>query len=291
MTIIPKYILTPVLLFLSLIHIAAYADQETTVYDGPVERLHIYLLIGQSNMSGQATFWEEDAITIPGAYLLNNDNVFEPAMNPFNRYSTIRKGLLMQNMNPGYTFSREMLEKTDGISIGMVVNARGGTSIEQWKKGSHYYDEAVTRANVARKVGLLKGVLWHQGEANSRQPEGYLNKLKKLILNLRRDLGEPDLPFVAGQLFYDREKKPHTKQINEEIARLPTTVPYTGYTRSDGLTTFDNTHFDARGMKLLGKRYAEEILRLQQARDLFGKCGSCMTDSNCVQIPACENTN
>ena len=36
---------------------------------------------------------------------------FEPAKNPLNRYSTIRKGLGMQKMNPGYTFSKKMLKE------------------------------------------------------------------------------------------------------------------------------------------------------------------------------------
>jgi hypothetical protein len=72
-----------------------------------------------------------------------------------------------------------------------------------------------------------------------------------------------ELPFVAGQVFYHAEKKPHTKQLNDQIAKLPAEVPFTGCVSSDNLTTLDDTHFDSPGMKLLGQRYAEEMLRVQ----------------------------
>ena len=232
-------------------------------YDGSKDHLHIYLLIGQSNMAGRAPISEQDTYTIPRCYLLNGADKFEPAKNPFNRHSTIRKSLDMQRMNPGYSFAQVMLKKDSEVSIGLVVNARGGTRIEHWKKGTHFYNEALSRAREAKKTGTLKGILWHQGEGNSREPDTYLDKLKNLILNLRQDLTEPKLPFVAGQVYYHPDKKPYTQRINDRLAELPDTVPFTGCVESKYLTTFDNTHFDTQGMKRLGKRYAEEMLKIQ----------------------------
>lgn len=232
-------------------------------YTGSKEKLEVYLLIGQSNMAGRAPYGKEDAGPIDRCYLLNAQDQWEPARNPLNRYSTIRKDLKVQKMGPGYAFSKAMLEKNKGISIGLVVNARGGTSIGEWKKGSQYYMEALRRAKEAQKTGTLKGILWHQGESDSQKPDGYLKKLKSLISDLRQDLNMAELPFVAGQLFYHPEKKPQTKRLNEQLAKLPSEVPFTGCVSSDALTTLDRTHFDHPAMMLLGQRYAEEMLKLQ----------------------------
>jgi len=229
----------------------------------PKQPLDVYLLIGQSNMAGRAHYGKDEAGVIDRCYLLNEKDQWEPAKNPLNRHSTIRKDLKFQKLGPGYGFSKTILEKNKGISIGLVVNARGGTSIDEWKKGSEYYKEALRRTQEAQKTGTLKGILWHQGESDSQNPAEYLDKLKSLIADLRKDLDMVDLPFVAGQVFYHPKRKPHTRKINEQIAKLPDEVPFTGCVSSENLTTFDDTHFDARGTKILGQRYAEEMLRLQ----------------------------
>ncbi len=227
------------------------------------ENHHVYLLIGQSNMAGRAPFTEEEGEEIPRCFLLNGEDEWEPASNPLNRYSTVRKDIGMQKMNPGYGFAKAMLTRQKEETIGLVVNARGGTRIELWEKGTEYYEEAVRRTKIAQKTGVLKGILWHQGESNSRKPEAYPEKLKALIADLRKDLGTPDLPVVVGQVFYDEEDKPHTKRINELLAQLPDEVPFTGCVSSDGLKTYDNSHFDTASMKELGRRYAQIMLELQ----------------------------
>jgi hypothetical protein len=233
------------------------------IYDGPTDKLHVYLLIGQSNMAGRAPFTSEESGPIARSYLLDANDRWVPASNPLNRFSTIRKGLDMQKMNPGYGFAQTLLERDEGLAVGLVVNARGGTEIELWAKGTDFYNEALRRTRIALETGALKGILWHQGESNSRNPDGYFDQLTDLVKNLRRDLGMPHLPFIAGQVFYDAETKPHTEQINQQIAKLPQSLAHTGYVSSDGLTTHDNTHFDAASMKRLGNRYAEQMLNVQ----------------------------
>ena len=81
------------------------------------DNLHIYLLIGQSNMAGRSPFTEADSGIIERCFLLNDKDEWEPARNPLNRYSTIRKSLDMQKMNPGYMFAKEMLSKDKNITI------------------------------------------------------------------------------------------------------------------------------------------------------------------------------
>ena len=245
---------------IALLSIAQAKADSRPVSEKP---LHIYLLIGQSNMAGRAQVEDEHTGMIEGCFLLGPQGEWEPASNPLNRHSTIRKGIDMQRLNPGYGFAKAMRKANSEVSVGLVVNAKGGSKIEEWEKGTHFYDEALRRVREARKNGVLKGILWHQGESNIREPYSYLEKLKGLIAGLRKDLGQENLPFVAGQVFYNPATKPLTRAINKESARLPEVVPNTGYVSSEGLTTFDNTHFDVPSTVVLGERYAEEMLKLQ----------------------------
>lgn len=231
-------------------------EKSSQPYKGSPEALHVYLLMGQSNMAGRAPFAQEDAGVIDRCYLLNADEEWEPAQNPLNRYSTIRKGIEMQKMGPGYSFAKAMLAKDKSISIGLVVNAKGGTNIDQWRKGTLFYKESLRRAKDAQKTGTLKGILWHQGESDNKMPDGYLQKLQSLIQDIRGDLGLPNLAFIAGQVN-------DVKLINDQIARLPETVPATGFVSSDGLQVMDRWHFDTKSIKILGERYAKEMLRVQ----------------------------
>jgi hypothetical protein len=218
----------------------------------------VYLLIGQSNMAGRAPITDKETGPIKGCFLLNDKDAWEAAENPLNRYSTIRKGLGMQKLNPGYAFAVTMIEKNPKASIGLVVNAKGGSKIEEWGKGTKFYAEAIRRTKEAQKTGTLKGILWHQGESNEGNPDGYLEKLTTLITDLRKDLDMLELPFVAGQVN-------NVPAINDQIAKLPKSLPATGFVSSDGLKAMDRWHFDDASMKLLGTRYAEEILKLQAA--------------------------
>lgn len=243
------------------------ADREpgpAGAYAGEKAGLHIYLLIGQSNMAGRAEVGPEHDGEIGRCYLLNGEDAWEVASNPLNRYSTIRKGLNMQRLGPGYSFATAMLEHDEEISIGLVVNAKGGSSIEEWEKGTKFYNEALRRLRAAAETGTIKGVLWHQGETNAGKPEGYLEKLQQLIADLREDLGMPDLPFIAGQVN-------NVPAINEQIAQLPETVSATRYVRSEGLTCTDRWHFDTRSMLLLGQRYAEQMIALQEEQAAASK--------------------
>lgn len=51
-----------------------------------------------------------------------------------------------------------------------------------------------------KQGGVLKAILWHQGEADCSNPEAYKQKLISLVKDLREDLGMPNLPVVVGQI-------------------------------------------------------------------------------------------
>jgi len=237
--------------------IAAEAPKET--YKGKQADLNIYLLIGQSNMAGRAAITPADKLPIERFYLADAANDFIPAVHPLNAFSTIRKGLGMQKLNLGDGFARTLLEAMPKEkSIGLVVQARGGSKIESWAKGTKYYNELLKRVAAVRPKGVIRGICWHQGESNNGD-EQYLPKLKKLIADLRADLKAPELPFVVGQI--RREAGDKLGAINRQLAELPKAVKHTACANSQGLKT-QGWHFDSPSLRELGRRYGKEMLKL-----------------------------
>ena len=206
--------------------------------------LDLYVCIGQSNMAGRATLTPEVMDTLQNVYLLNDKGNFEPAVNPLNRYSTVRKDLSMQRLGPAYGFAKEMTRKTKR-PLGLVVNARGGSSINSWLKGSKdgYYEEALSRIRVAMKQGgVLKAILWHQGEADCSNPEAYKQKLISQWNWTKREAG--------------------TVPFNQMIKKVSSFIPYSDWVSSKGLGWYKDEkdpHFNTEAQLLLGKRYAEKV--------------------------------
>lgn len=221
----------------------------------------IYLLIGQSNMAGRAEIRKADRDSLSGVYLMTNDTLrlWEPAANPLNKYSTIRKKIDMQQLGPGYSFARQMRSYDPEKDIYLVVNARGGTSILEWMPGKAYYDEAVSRTTKAMESGQLKGILWYQGSSDVSRTDIYLDSLIQMIKGFREDFKLGDLPFIACEL---SEDKPARIPFNNLLRTLPEHLENTAVINAAGTTTFDSTHFDSGSQLLLGERFAEQMHRM-----------------------------
>ena len=225
-------------------------------------KLDLFLLIGQSNMAGRGTLSSDYLDTLNNVYLLTRNNSMEPAINPLNKYSNIRKGLKMQQIGPGYEFSKKIVAET-GTQLGLIVNARGGSSINSWEKGNNdrYYEKTLNRMKAAMKWGTLKAILWHQGESDSGQSGTYMAKLSNMVENFRTDLGCPKVFFVAGELAYWRKE---SLPFNAMIRTISTHIPGSSWVSASGLTPLINTtdpHFDAESQLILGERYAEKVLQ------------------------------
>ena len=236
----------------------------------------LYLLIGQSNMHGVAPIEDEDLPAPDRVYLLDEAGDWEPASNEphgLNRYTTVASGSTA-GLGPGYTFARD-LEAMTGRRIGLVVNARGGTRIAQWRPTSYegdyaLYDEAVARMRVALENNpgaRVRGVLWHQGEGDNRAgvEDYYVDYIAEIVAALRADLDAPDAVFVAGEVGTWQGRG---RRVNPEIRRIPDVVTNAGWVSSEGLTTHEThrdpwgPHFDSASQRTLGGRYAVEVERL-----------------------------
>ena len=257
-------------LFLALL---AFGFASTAFTADPVklpakEQFHLYLLVGQSNMAGRGTVADEDKTPHARVLMLSKSGDWVPAVDPMH-FDKPAAGVGL-----GKTFGIRLAEANPGVSIGLIPCAVGGSPIDAWKPGvfyaptkSHPWDDAMQRASGALKAGVLKGILWHQGESDSTDQlaPGYEAKLHDLIVRLRKELNAPEVPFIAGQMgkFADSPWNDAKTQVDKVHQDLPNKVKRTAFVSADGLKhRGDKVHFDSESYREFGKRYAEAFLKL-----------------------------
>lgn len=242
-------------------------------------KFHVFVLMGQSNMSGFGRLVPEDGKPVPGVVKLPTVYTGKldwlPAAHPLhNRLSSDRFGL-------GLPFAIEYLKSQPDVVVGLIPVAWGGASIDKFKKGTSTYKDALEKARFAMQRGELKGVLWHQGESdtvNDARANSYRLKLHQLIADLRTDLSDAALPFIAGNLaeFYGTAKEhrhpdrvTRINKVRAVLRELPDQVANTGFVESRDCASPDKhmVHFNRESYQLLGKRYADVYQKVSYRGD------------------------
>lgn len=156
------------------------------------------------------------------------------------------------------------------------------------------FDRAVTRANLAieNTGGILRGILWHQGESDSNElcAPLYAENMERLVQQLRLsidadqrggDLRRPDsnIPFVVGTMSKGSDERgdlsnfsPSKLIIDNAHRNLPFQLPYVALSNHDDLVPANgfpcgNTtcvHFGAAALREMGDRYYNALLRAAQ---------------------------
>ena len=232
------------------------------------ENLHLYLLAGQSNMAGRGKVEAKDLVTHPQLWMLNKQKNWVPAISPMHFDKPIA------GVGPGRSFGMIMIEQNPDVTIGLIPCAAGGSAIETWVPGgyhgqtrSHPWDDAIERTKAAMKHGVLKGILWHQGESDSNETRAdiYERRLHDLVERFRAELHSPDLPFVAAQMGKFKPWSKHKLLVDKAHKELPEKIRNTAFVPANGLKhKGDFLHFSAEGSRKLGQRYAAAILGLQK---------------------------
>lgn len=237
------------------------------VLDGADPRFLIFLLLGQSNMVGQQQPESQDLQQDPRIKVLAYDNC--PNVNrTYDEWYTAYPPLHQcdAGVGPGDYFAKTLIQSLpEGYSIGLVPLAVNGAPMDVFRKGvprpgwtlppdNHWatgYEWIMSRAQQAQEVGVIRGILFHQGESNSEQPD-WVDNVKGLVTDLRSDLGIGDVPFLAGELYYDGCCGAH----NQLVTELAGSVTNAFSISASGLSGFDQFHFDLRAQRELGARYA-----------------------------------
>ena len=171
----------------------------------------------------------------------------------------------------------------EGKRVGVVVVAIGGIKIdlydpdgwqsyvdtmtESWQinavnaYGGNPLARLIECAKEAQKSGVIKGILLHQGESDAYSIE-WVQKVKKVYENLLAELNlnAEDVPLIAGEVG-NEDQNGACCAANNIINRLPQAIPTAYVVYSEGCTLQrDNVHFDSKGYRKLGRRYAKTML-------------------------------
>ncbi|WP_221621305.1 sialate O-acetylesterase [Breznakibacter xylanolyticus] len=248
---------------------------------------HIYLCLGQSNMEGNARFEAQDTVGVDERFrvmaavncqeLNRRKGQWYNAVPPLCRCHT--------GLTPADYFGRTLVAALpENIKVGVINVAIGGCRIElfdcenasayiasspDWLKNmvkdyeNDPYGRLVEMARLAQKEGVIKGILLHQGESNTGDAD-WPRKVKLVYDNLMRDLGldAQQVPLLAGEMV-SAAQGGKCASMNAIIATLPQTIPNAHIISSEGCEgNPDQLHFTAEGVRELGKRYGEMMLKL-----------------------------
>ena len=233
-------------------------------------RLQVFLLVGQSNMAGRGTVELEDSTPVAHVWMLTQDGAWTRAVEPMHFDKPKVAGV-----GPGRAFGVAVAKAWEGMEIGMVPAAVGGSSIRAWEPGAadsatktHPYDDAIARARVAMQRGSLAGILWLQGESdgNARNAGDYEQRLLAVIANLRRDLQAPEVPFLIGQMgrFPEKPWNAFRSRVDSAHRKVAATTPHSAFILTEGLRhRGDTIHYDAPSAREIGRRYGKQFLLMK----------------------------
>src|SRR5690349_9954190 len=216
-----------------------------------------FLLAGQSNMAGRGTVEPADTIPDPRILTINKNNEVVVAKEPLHFYEPTRTGL-----DCGLSFARALLKSLpDNVSILLVPTAVGGSSIHHWLhdstwRGTALLSNAKEKISAASKVGVFKGILWHQGEANSNTAsdiEEHPARLKALVDTFRNVIGDRKLPFLMGELGSFSKNPEQFQKLNKQLHVYSKTDKRSAVIDTSDLEhKGDFLHFNSEGQRKMG---------------------------------------
>ena len=275
-------------LFVMLLSLVACLTKAQAEVD---PNFHIYLCFGQSNMEGNAQ-WESQDVGVDSRFqMLATCNFTSPRRTLGNWYTAECPIVSpIGKLGPSDYFGRTMVANLPDHKIGVIAVAMGGSPIEMFDKDkykqkleqnpnewwaqiakNHYggnpYGRLIDMAKKAQQVGVIKGILLHQGESNCGNPN-WPGMVNKIYTDMLADLGlqAADVPLFAGEVEYEGvgANSGGCAGHNVQVRRLPTVIPtaYVVSAKDIPGNGRDPWHFSAQGYRILGQRYAQQVLRV-----------------------------
>lgn len=228
-------------------------------------------MAGQSNMAGRGFVQPDDTVPQPNIITVNQKNEWILAKEPLHFYQPKLTGL-----DCGMSFAKYIAKNiSNDITIAILPAAVGGSSINYWLSDSvfndvHLQSNLIEKIRFAKQNGVLKGILWHQGESDAtlNKIPVYEKNLEKLFYIIRNTAENANLPIIVGELGSYSQKEDAVKNwatINQIIHKVTGKDENTYLVKTDDLTPNDDyIHFDAASQRKLGERYAEAFLQMEK---------------------------
>lgn len=196
----------------------------------------------------------------------------------------------MAGLNPAESFTPAVEAAFGKERVVVVKDAVGGQPIRRWDKGwelgkddnpkqiGDLYARLMSKVATATKGKKLASAtfLWMQGERDAREKHGarYADSFKRLLDQVRTDLGSKDLNFVIGRLSdFDLENKkyPEWTVLRAVQVKLAEADPRGAWIDTDDLNDGKNRrgkaisndlHMSGEGYKTMGQRFADQAIGL-----------------------------
>jgi glycerophosphoryl diester phosphodiesterase len=255
-------------------------------------RLSLFVLAGQSNMSGRGEVPEDEAVA-RDVYVFGNDYRWRPGREPVDAADGQVDAVSIDGnagFSPSIAFARALQKRYPGMKIGLIPCAKGATVIEQWQRSTSdetLYGSCLKRALAASPAGTIEGVLFLQGESDAHEGELYRGirryptewgrKFTTFVNDFRRDLGRDDLPIVFAQIgpHADPERYVNWEVVQEQQAQVR--LPAVRMIETKDLALMDRVHFDTPSYRVIGRRFAgamHSLLGDRRSYDLQGHRGA-----------------
>ena len=264
--------------------VALDVRKDGNVFFGPRE-IHLFVAAGQSNMSGRGTpvGSEYDVVDQRILQYGAKEQRIVPGTVPLDMRD------ISSGLSPATVFAREYLKNQPAhVSVLLVPAAHGGTGFTTtgenpppsgytyvagggcWQVTDHgpvnLYKEMVaqTQAAIARSTEMfgtapkLKGLLWHQGEADSARlnETEYASYFDALVTGLRTSISAPNLPVIVGEMSPDwTARNTVAAGVMAAHVQTPARFEYAGFAYGPANTGKhgDDVHYSREGIKRLGR--------------------------------------
>ena len=259
---------------------------------------YIYICFGQSNMEGNAQWESQDVGNVDERFQMLATCNFDNPKRTLGHWYKAECPIVspVGKLGPTDYFGRTMVKELPDKKIGVIAVAMGGSPIEMFDKdlykdklnqntsewwaqlatryyGGNPYGRIIEMAKKAQEVGVIKGILLHQGESNNGDSK-WPGMVKKIYKDMLRDLGlrAADVHIFVGETEY-AEMGGGCSWHNTVVAKIPDEIP-TGHVVSakdiPGNGT-DPWHFSAAGYRTFGQRYAQAVLDVMRHPEAYTK--------------------
>jgi hypothetical protein len=171
-----------------------------------------------------------------------------------------------QGAGPGMALLHRALKAAPDayvVSIGRGSSLDFGASCFTFRKGGLFYDSIMGPALELKGKVTFAGLFTMLGYDGRTDPmaknDGFINCLAGLAADFRGDLGEPNLPFIAGD--YERGAtgtwSPNccgAPQVIAQLALVPMRVPHSFLIPTDGIPMQDDHHYNFLGHEMWADR-------------------------------------
>ena len=239
-------------------------------------KLQLFILAGQSNMSGRGSIPQSAVTANPRIFVFGNNYqwqlALEPVDNPIDQVDKVSEDP-NAGFSPSLPFAAAVLKQRPEMLIGLIPCAMDATSIHDWERNlsdTTLYGSCLKRVHAASTMGNVAGILFFQGESDALDPrrnpeltlfpDQWADKFSIFINDWRSDLGLPDLPVVFAQIGINTRpnRYPNWDIVQEQQSSVQ--LPFCKMITTDDLALNDTVHFTTESYQIIGERFAEAYL-------------------------------